>query len=46
MRGCLARPQISNQTDYGDIRIGAVGNILKACLHSHQEKQEILPKNV
>ena len=34
MRGCLAGPQISNQIDYGDIRIGAVGNILKVCLHS------------
>ena len=35
---------MSNQTDYGDTRIGAVGNILKAYLHSHWEKPEILTK--
>jgi len=31
---------------YGDIRIGAIGNILKVCLHNHWEKPEILPKNL
>ena len=35
---------MSNQIDYGDTRIGAIGYILKAYLHSHWEKPEFYPR--